>query len=710
MSGTVKAALVYPPLTDPTSGYHSLNYLDSYARAQGHRPAEIIDANIEAFHHSYTPSAYEWLRRELSRSSTDDLSGPDALMARANHLGLPDPDPERLRRSIGVLQDPNLFYDYRHYQDAVEGVISWMDALGAVGFPGQFRAGFRLQPPPMISIGSVAALTDEALLGRLNKPFQPYYEDVLIPRLAAGGHQVIGISATYQWQLPFALWIARLVRRACPGVFLVAGGTEISDVWKCASRPEYVFQVLADFDAIVVGEGESAYTEILDAVATGTLPAGHPNVRLHPKYGRQRQLPLRYERLAQVPVPDFSGLPWDLYLSPERFVYYSPTRGCYWNKCTFCDYGLNTDGPTSPWRQDTVGKMITDVTELSKFAKFIYFSVDVLAPATILRFAEQVVERGLDFRWGAEIRLEKYWSDERCELLRRSGCVAVSVGFESGNQRILDLIDKGTRPEQVRRTMTAMTKANIGVQMMGFTGFPTETREEALDSIAFLRDNPDLWTLGGLGDFMLTPGAIVAKEPDRFGITNVRPVEGSDIVRMLRYDEPVTEAAQAEVARAKADLNPGHFHRPWLGSTDTPHTFFYHDRYGTAVRGVLAHDRVRHDTDDRTEFLANGAFVDRDDEQVWDAYRRIRSDEQEGVPGDLPANRHLFRRTDGQVFALNRSSRLFLDLFSTPLTLAEAQRRLWIVEPAVADRVWRTFIGQRLIRRHQLPAPARPTR
>ncbi|MEK8104217.1 hypothetical protein NKG94_02020 [Micromonospora sp. M12] len=56
---------------------------------------------------------------------------------------------------------------------------------------------------------------------------------------------------------------------------------------------------------------------------------------------------------------------------------------------------------------------------------------------------------------------------------------------------------------------------------------------------------------------MLTPGAIVAKEPERFGITNVRPVEGSDIVRVLQYDEPVTEAAQAEVAQAKAGLNPG---------------------------------------------------------------------------------------------------------------------------------------------------------
>jgi anaerobic magnesium-protoporphyrin IX monomethyl ester cyclase len=706
MAGTVKAALLYPPLTDPTSGYHSLNYLDSYARAQGHRPADIIDVNIEAFHHSFTPAAYDWLVRELAATPAADLDGMNGKMARASLLGLPEPDPDQVRRSVRTLRDPELFYDYGHYQSAVEGVISWMDSLGAVGLPGQFKAGFRLQQPPMMSIGSVAALTDETLLARLNKPFLPYYEDVLLPRLAAGGYDVIGISATYTWQLPFTLWLAKLIRRVCPDALIIAGGTEISDIWKCAARPEHVFEVLADFDAIVVGEGESAYTEVLDAVAAGTLPTGHPNIRLHPKHGRRRSLlPLRYEKLGEMPTPDFSNLPWDLYLSPEKFVYYAPTRGCYWNKCTFCDYGLNTDGPTSPWRQDSADKMIRDVAELSKFAKFVYFSVDVLAPATILRFAEKVVERGIDVRWGAEIRLEKYWSDERCELLRRSGCVAISVGFESGNQRILDLIDKGTKPVQVERTMTAMTKAGIGVQMMGFTGFPTETREEALESVNFLREHEDLWTFGGLGDFMLTPGAIVAKAPDRFGIANVRPIEGADIVRMLVFDEPVTEAARDEVAAAKANMNPGHFSRPWLGSTDTPHSFFYHDRYGTAVRSVLADDRLRRDSDDDAPFVVNGVFVERQDETTWDAYRRIKEAEQEGTPGAaLPVNRHLFRRVDGQVFALNRSSRTILDLFASPRTLAEAHQRLWIVDSTVVDRVWQTFIGQRLIRRDDVRA------
>ncbi|MFC7478886.1 B12-binding domain-containing radical SAM protein [Luedemannella flava] len=385
-----------------------------------------------------------------------------------------------------------------------------------------------------------------------------------------------------------------------------------------------------------------------------------------------------------------------------------PSRGCYWNKCTFCDYGLNTDGPTSPWRQDTVDTMIRDVTELSTFAKFIYFSVDVLAPATILRFAEQVVDRGLDFRWGAEIRLEKYWSDERCELLRRSGCTAISVGFESANQRVLDLIDKGTRPAQVKQTITAMTKAGIGVQMMGFTGFPTETRDEALDSINFLLDNRDLWTFGGLGDFVLTPGAIVAKQPDRFGISNLRRPPQGDVSPVLFYDEPVTEAAREEIGEAKKRLNRAHYDRPWLGAVDTPHTFFYHDRYGTAVRELLEQDRDLREDDDDTLFVVNGSFVSTPDPAVLDRYCELYGSSGQ----DLPAGRVAFRRDDGRVFLLPPNAKLYLKLFAEPTTLAEARSRAWILAAFNTDQTWRSLVRLRLIRRHS-PTPvgtAVPTR
>jgi anaerobic magnesium-protoporphyrin IX monomethyl ester cyclase len=691
----MRVALLYPPITDPTSGYHSLNYIDSYARSRGFPAADLFDVNIEAFHHTFSPAGVAWLDR--CGRERPDLPGGEPMpeaMIRARLLRTGDADPDAVRDAVRVLRDPELFYDYPRYCQAVNDVIAWMSYVGTAGFPGQFSGGFQLMATPGVAMGSVAALTDHDVLARYSRPFQAYYEDVLIPRLRAGGYDVVGVSIAYNWQLPFALWLMRLIRAALPGTFLIAGGTEVSDTWKYARDKSMFFQVFADCDALVVGEGETAYTAILEAVGAGKLPAKHPNVRLHPRYGPVRPLPAHYESLAELPPPDFSNLPWDLYLSPEPFVYYAPTRGCYWNKCTFCDYGLNGDSPTSPWRQDTVDLMMRDVTEIAKQARFIYFSVDVLAPAKLLQFAERAVADRLDIRWGAEIRLEKYWSDERCELLRRSGCVAVSVGFESGNQRILDLIDKGTRPAQVKRTITAMTKAGVAVQMMGFTGFPTETVDEAMDSVNFLRDNRDQWTFGGLGDFVLTSGAIVARQPGRFAISNIRPLPGSDIARALDFDEPISQQAKGQVAAAKATLGATYHRRPWLGGVDTPQSFFYHDRHGPEILGELSRAMLGQGSDQPQPFVINGRFIEMPDQATLATHAVMFGGQQ--VPGGRGLS--CFRRADGNIFLLPAVMRSFIGLFNEPRTLAEARTAV-LLDEANAARLWQTVVEQGLIRR-----------
>lgn len=699
----MRPALIYPPLTDPTSGYHSLCYLDSYARAQGQAAATIIDANIEAFHHSYTATSYEWLTQQASAGSPfDERMSPDtaaALRLRAGQVS-----PAQTAEAVAVLQDPVRFYDYPQYQHAVETVTGWMNTLGAAGLPGQFSGGFEFFPHGRFNPSSLADLTDESLLARMSNAFTPYYCDELVPRLTAGGHDVVGINITYVAQLPFALWLARLIRRALPDVFLMAGGTEVADVWKYALDKRSVFQIFDAFDAVVVGEGETAYVEILNALDAGRLPGGHPNVRMHPRYGIAGALPMfRYERLAALPTPDYSTLPWDRYLSPEPFVYYSPSRGCYWNKCTFCDYGLNGDSPTSPWRQDPVDKMVADVGAISAFAKFIYFSVDVLAPATILAFAERVAAADLDFRWGAEIRLEKYWSVERCRTLKRSGCVSVSVGFESGNQRILDLIDKGTTPQRVSQTIDAMTQAGIGVQVMGFTGFPSETAQEAMDSVRFLRDHRDRWTFGGLGTFLLTAGSIIAKEPERFGLRNVGPYPGDDIARVLRFEQvgaPVDDGDLAKLEEAKAGLQRSDFDRPWTGGTDTAHTYFYQDRYGLAVTDVVGRPAA---PDPQARYLLNGTVIGRPGAAVVKAYERHYG---AGTGASDRPGRFAFRRVDGRIFLIPDGLVPLLQLFIVPRRLPEAETALAAVAAAGIREAWLFLVGRRLVRPLPAPTPA----
>lgn len=695
MPADLKIALLYPPVTDPTSGYHSLNYLDSFARSRGWPAADLIDANIEAFHFSLGDVGAAWLDECVATPSEPVATDPmSPALRRARLLKAGRGNVEAARDAVRVLRDPVLFYDYPRYVQAVTDVIAWMNFVGLAGVPGQFDQGFQFIGTPKTVIGSTAPLTDTTLLAQFSRPFQAYYENDLLPRLRAANYDVVGLSIAYMWQLPFALWLARLIRAALPDTVIVAGGTEVSDVWKYATNKQLVFEVFSSVDILVIGEGETAYTSILEAVSAGTVPTAHPNIRLHPRYGPARALPLHYEPLADLPIPDFSNLPWHLYLSPEPFVYYAPTRGCYWNKCTFCDYGLNENSPTSPWRQSTVERMIRDVTSISELSRFIYFSVDVLAPATILRFAERAVEEHLDIRWGAEIRLEKYWSDERCALLRDSGCVAVSVGFESGNQRILDLIDKGTRPAQIKQTISAMTNAGIAVQMMGFTGFPTETADEAMDTIAFLQDNRENWSLAGLGEFVLTSGSIIARQPERFGITNMRPMAGSEIARSLDYDEPISQQAAEVVAKSKAKVNHTRFKRPWVGGIDAPHTYFYHDRHGTRLLTNLRRELLGSGTDGATSpFVINGEFLPMPDEATLVRYGRLY-----GLQANAsPAGSTCFRRTDGAVFLLPSVLRDFITLFARPSSLLSAGMRT-LLDDADAERLWALSVEHSLIR------------
>jgi hypothetical protein len=182
----------------------------------------------------------------------------------------------------------------------------------------------------------------------------------------------------------------------------------------------------------------------------------------------------------------------------------------------------------------------------------------------------------------------------------------------------------------------------------------------------------------------LTPGAIVAKQPERFGISNLRSYDESDIVTHLRFDEPISQSTAEEVARARRKILPGgHFARPWLGGTDTPHTFFFHDRYGTRLPEVFPGARALSPTDEDEHFELNGTLLPPQDETVLQAYREL----NRGWGAELDYENLVFRRLDGNIVSLPRTMKPFLELFSEPTT-GNGGRRCRRSGPGAAYR-WR---------------------
>jgi hypothetical protein len=94
---------------------------------------------------------------------------------------------------------------------------------------------------------------------------------------------------------------------------------------------------------------------------------------------------------------------------------------------------LNTDKPTSPWRERTIAQVINDL-QSAKTAfgvNYVYFAVDVMAPGYLERLSDAIVDAGLDIKWAAELRMEKIFSVERAQKMSKVGCVCVPFGMES---------------------------------------------------------------------------------------------------------------------------------------------------------------------------------------------------------------------------------------------------------------------------------------
>jgi anaerobic magnesium-protoporphyrin IX monomethyl ester cyclase len=105
--------------------------------------------------------------------------------------------------------------------------------------------------------------------------------------------------------------------------------------------------------------------------------------------------------------------------------------------------------------------------------------------------------------------------------------------LESYNQRILDLMNKGVRTEHVGRIVERCHEAGIETRLMCMVGFPTETREEALETMRFLIDYRGTYTSFAVQPFNLEGGTEIDCHPERFGIMKVH--RGDRIHRGLRY-------------------------------------------------------------------------------------------------------------------------------------------------------------------------------
>jgi hypothetical protein len=133
-----------------------------------------------------------------------------------------------------------------------------------------------------------------------------------------------------------------------------------------------------------------------------------------------------------------------------------------------------------------------------------------------------------------------------------------------------------------------LAQAGIAAELMCFTDFPTETFDEAMATLGFLEKHASHIAAFIVGQFELTHGSRVAREPASFGLREIWSVQGDALGTALFFAERKASKRNRERVRLEQALDrlaSGWLLRsyPWAGSLSTAHTIFYYDHFGSGI-------------------------------------------------------------------------------------------------------------------------------
>lgn len=161
------------------------------------------------------------------------------------------------------------------------------------------------------------------------------------------------------------------------------------------------------------------------------------------------------------------------------------TRGCPF-KCNWCAkpiYG-NRYNSRSPQNVVSELKMLKEKFNFDH----IWFCDDIfgLKPGWVHEFADLLEKEKLSFRFKIQARADLLLQENYIRDLARAGCDNIWMGAESGSQKILDAMDKGTTVEQIYQATRLLKKNNINPSFFIQFGYPGETKDDITKTIRMI--------------------------------------------------------------------------------------------------------------------------------------------------------------------------------------------------------------------------------
>lgn len=592
----MKIILIYPPLADFMHPYLAIPSLTAFLKQNGFDAIQK-DVNVEAIDYLLNANLLQKYYKDIcDRFIRLDKKSSLTISEKYNYIEMARLLPSISKFDIKYveeakknLRDKKTFFrpeKYSKSRDTIMRCISIILLKGNYAF-----APFSTE---YVSIKYLPEFLYRIYHVDDDDPFVTFYTKKIIPFLISEQPQLIGISITYYSQLLPGFILAYLIKERLPNSFIVIGGELITYLADTFTYSRKIFSIA---DAFIIGEGEHALLKLAEKIKKNCSNYEKiPNL-VYYKNGKIIKNKIKpINDLNTLPTPCFKGLPFSLYFSPFLVLPIQTSRGCYWNRCAFCNYKVSG----YQYRERKPELVVEDIIFLSKKYKtpYFFFTDFALSPYRLRTLSSLLISKKIKIKWQCLSRGDDDFNDKLCGLISKAGCLNISFGFESGSQSLLNVMDKGIQVYKLKEIIKNCKKFKINVHLHCFIGFPSETIKEAKKTLEFIFKNRKFITFVSFaGCFLLCKGSKVFNAPQRYGITKIYNKRKDDLTLAYKYD--VNVGMSQKEAKMIEDLfydeilhaYPHYFLPP--GADLNAHTLLYADFYDNKIVEIIKKFRIK---------------------------------------------------------------------------------------------------------------------
>lgn len=368
---------------------------------------------------------------------------------------------KNLQRNIDALKNTKTYQNKDRYRRAVADINRVLEIAGQ-------HAGIHLTLANYVDDNYSPLKSADLIRVAQNYSeniFFPYFAPRLDQLLETTQTKTIGISISYLSQAICSFAMIGYLRARHPKIKIIAGGGLIT-TW--LSHPGWTQPFTKLIDTLIAGKGENQLLSLLGQEES------------------KENLPPTYEGLQNN------------YLSPGFVLPYTTSRGCFWKKCNFCP----ETSEDNPYEHIAPKQTIFELSMLAEQTQpaLIHLLDNAISSSTL----KAIQKNGMAVPWYGFARFEKLLTNkEFCYQLKKSGCIMLKIGLESGDQKVLEQMNKGIDLQLASTVLRNLQEVGIATYIYLLFGTPAEDLESAEKTQLFVEQHHEAISYLNLAIFNL---------------------------------------------------------------------------------------------------------------------------------------------------------------------------------------------------------------